>query len=394
VSDGVVIVGGGLAAQRCCETLRAKGYEGAIRVVCAEPHPPYDRPPLSKEMLAGELPEEALMLRPRAWYDDKGVDLLLGASATRLLPAERRVECGSRSLRYTSLVIACGSRALMLPALEGYDNVQALRTLADARALRSALRPGCRLAVVGAGFIGLEVAATARTLGVEVTLIEAAPAPLAAVLGEQLGGWFAQLHREEGVEVLLSAGVREASEGVREARGGRRVRGLVLADGRTVPCDRVVVGVGVRPATAWLHDCGLDEGGVVVDPEGRSAAPDVYAAGDAARVYDRALARHVRTDHWDAAARQGSAVARAILGVVAAPEPSPSFWSDQYGVRVQYVGRADYADRVEIDGDPSARDFQAEMKRAGSPVAFLLVGRPRALPDARKRLMQAATEVI
>jgi NADPH-dependent 2,4-dienoyl-CoA reductase/sulfur reductase-like enzyme len=385
MSDGVVIVGGGLAAQRCCETLRAKGYEGAIRILCAEPHQPYDRPPLSKEMLSGEMPEEALALRPGGWYEQKGVDLLLGDAATRLLPAERRIEHGRGSLRYDSLVVACGSEPRMLPALGGFENVQALRTVDDARELREALRPGCRLAVVGAGFIGLEVAATARKLGAEVTLIEAAPAPLALVLGEQLGGWFAQMHRDEGVEVLLSAGVREA-------RGGRRVRELVLADGRSVSCDRVVVGVGVRPATSWLADCGLEDGGVVVDPDGRSAAADVYAAGDAARVYDRALARHVRTDHWEAAARQGAAAARAILGLDAAHEPPPSFWSDQYGVRVQYVGRAEDADRVEIDGDPATRDFQAELKRAGSPVAFLLVGRPRALPDARRRLMQATTE--
>jgi NADPH-dependent 2,4-dienoyl-CoA reductase/sulfur reductase-like enzyme len=150
----------------------------------------------------------------------------------------------------------------------------------------------------------------------------------------------------------------------------------------------------VRPATAWLSGSGLDNDGVIVDPEGRSAAPGVYAAGDAASVYDRALARHVRTDHWDAAARQGAAAARAIIGIAPAPEPPPSFWSDQYGVRVQYVGRAEDADRVEIDGDPADRDFQAELTRAGSPVAFLLVGRPRALPEARRRLMQATTTEV
>src|SRR3954464_12519674 len=187
------------------------------------PVPPYARPPLSKEMLSGELPEEALALRPRAWYEDRGVDLLLGAPAVRLLPAEKIVELEGCRLRYDNLVVATGSEARSLPMLEGFENVQALRTLDDGRELRSALEnPGCRVAVVGAGFIGLEVAATARKLGAEVTLIEAARAPLAAVLGEQLGGWFAQLHREEGVEVLLGAGVREA-------RGGRRVRELVLA---------------------------------------------------------------------------------------------------------------------------------------------------------------------
>jgi 3-phenylpropionate/trans-cinnamate dioxygenase ferredoxin reductase subunit len=390
MSDGVVIAGGGLAAQRCCETLRAKGYEWPIRVVCAEPLPPYDRPPLSKEMLSGELPEEGLLLRPSAWYEERGVDLLLGEEAAHLNTAERLLELrGGRALRYDSLVVATGSEARMLPSLDGFANVQALRTLADARELRQALKPGCRLAIVGAGFIGLEVAATARKLGVEVTLIEAAPTPLAAILGEQLGGWFAELHREEGVEVVLSAGVTEV-------RGHKRVRELVLADGRTVRCDRVVVGVGVKPATGWLAGTGLEDGGVLVDPEGRSAAPGVYAAGDAARVFDPGLARHMRTDHWEAAARQGVAAARAILGLDPAPGPPPSFWSDQYGVRIQYVGRAESADRIEIDGDPSTRDFKAELTHQGVPVAVLLVGRPRALPEARRRLMQATTttEVI
>lgn len=381
MSDGVVIVGGGLAAQRCCETLRAKGCDDPVRIVCGEPHPPYDRPPLSKEMLAGELPEGALNLRPSTWYEERGVDLLLDRRATRLRPAEKLVETTRETLRYESLVVATGSEARTLPMLDGYHNVQALRTLADARALRRALKPGCRIAVVGAGFIGLEVAATARKLGVEVTLVEAAPAPLAAVLGEQLGNWFARMHEEEGVEVITGAALSEV-------RGGKRVRELVLADGRRIATDRVVVGVGVRPATRWLASCGLDEDGVLTDPHGRSAAPGVYAAGDAARVFDPALARHMRTDHWEAAARQGSAAARSILGLDHPPEPPPSFWSDQYGVRVQYVGRAADADRLEFDGDPATRDFQVEMTCAGVPVAALLVGRPRALPEARRRVMQ------
>jgi NADPH-dependent 2,4-dienoyl-CoA reductase/sulfur reductase-like enzyme len=385
MNDGTVIVGGGLAAQRCCETLRSKGYEGPIRVLCGESLPPYDRPPLSKELLSGELPEEAIALRPRAWYEERGVDLLLGAPAIRLLPAEQFVELEGSRLRYDNLVVATGSEARSLPMLEGYENVQPLRTLDDARELRAALgKPGCRVAVVGAGFIGLEVAATARKLGAEVTLVEAAAAPLAAVLGTQLGAWFAQLHREEGVEVITSAGVAEV-------RGARRVSELVLADGRRVPCDRVVVGVGVRPATRWLADAGIADlgGGVPVDPHGRSAAPGVYAAGDAALVFDPALARHLRTDHWEAAARQGAAAARSMLGLDQPPEPPPSFWSDQYGVRVQYVGRASEADRIVIDGDPDGRDFQADMTRDGVPVGVLLVGRPRALPDARRRVMQA-----
>jgi 3-phenylpropionate/trans-cinnamate dioxygenase ferredoxin reductase subunit len=380
MSDGVVIAGGGLAAQRCTETLRAKGYDGPIRIVCAEPHPPYDRPPLSKELLAGDLPAEAVALRPRDWYEERGVDLLLGTRAEGLDLATRDlVVSGRRRLRYDSLLIATGSRARTLPLLEGYSNVGVLRTLDDALALHRGLTPGARLAIVGAGFIGLEVAATARKLGAEVAIVEALEAPLAGILGTRLGSWFAELHRSEGASVLLGAVV----DGV---RGRRRVRELELADGRTIECDQVLVGVGVDPETRWLEGTGLDAHGVRVDPEGRTPAPDVYAAGDVACPYDPALARHVRSDHWEPAARQGTAAARAMLGLEPARTPLPSFWSDQHGVRVQYVGRAEDADRIAIDGDLAGRDFEALFTKDGAPVAALLVGRPRALADARRRV--------
>jgi 3-phenylpropionate/trans-cinnamate dioxygenase ferredoxin reductase subunit len=380
MSDGIVIAGGGLAAQRCCETLRAKGWAGAIRVVCAEPLPPYDRPPLSKELLAGEMPVEALALRPRDWYREHEVDLILGTRATALDLGERRLELSvAAALRYERLLIATGAAPRPLPLLEGYSNAGPLRTLADTRRLEHVLRMHGRLAVVGAGFIGLEVAATARARGAEVTIVEAAAAPLAAVLGTKLGSWFAELHRAEGAEVLTGARIDRV-------RGRNRVRELVLADGRRIACDHVLVGVGVDAATRWLAGSGLDPAGVPVDPCGRTDAPDVFAAGDAARPYDPALGRHVRTEHWEAAARQGAAAARAMLGLEPAPIPPAGFWSDQYGTRVQYVGYATEADRVVVDGDPAGRDFQAEFTRAGATVAVLLAGRPRALAEARRRV--------
>lgn len=388
MSDGVVIVGGGLAAQRCTETLRAQGYDGPLRIVSAERHPPYDRPPLSKELLAGEMPRAGIGLRPRRWYDERSVDLLLGTRAVALDAADRRLELSSgRVLRYDKLLVATGSRARMLPMLEGYPNATVLRTVDDALALRRALTPGARLAVVGAGFIGLEVAATARALGVKVTIVESLEAPLAGVLGVPLGRWFADLHRSEGVEMLLGARLT----GV---RGRRRIRALELADGAHVECDHVLVGVGVDPDTRWLAGNGLEVEGVCVDGEGRTSAPDVYAAGDAARVYDAAVGRHVRTDHWEAAARQGTAAARAMLGLEPARSALPSFWSDQYGVRIQYVGRMDEADRVTLDGDPERRDFEAVFTKAGTPVAALLAGRPRALADARRRVQDGLQSLI
>jgi NADPH-dependent 2,4-dienoyl-CoA reductase/sulfur reductase-like enzyme len=388
MSDGIVIAGGGLAAQRCAETLRAQGCDAAIRIVCGEPHQPYDRPPLSKELLAGGMPASAVALRQPAWYEDRGVDLLTGTRATGIDPARGELALSSgAALRFDALLIATGSRARMLPAFEGYDNVGVLRTLDDALELRAALRPGVRLAVVGAGFIGLEAASSALALDAEVTIIEALDAPLAGVLGSALGRWFADLHRSEGADVLLGARVAKV-------RGARRARALELADGRCVECDHVLVGVGVEPDTRWLGGTGLAEEGVRVDIEGRTGADGIYAAGDAALVYDPALNRHLRTDHWEAAARQGAAAARAMLGLEPASAPLPSFWSDQHGVRIQYVGRAGEADRIAIDGDPGSRDFEAVFTRSGVPVAALLVGRPRALADARRRVQAGLDSLI
>ncbi len=376
----VLIVGGGLAAQRCAEMLRRRGYEGPVRMVCAEPDPPYDRPPLSKELLAGTVEEESVAYRPAWWYEEKQVELLLGARAETLDPGARTVTLDSGAeLRYEKLLIATGSAARRLSFLEGYENVHALRTLADARLLREALVPEARLAIVGAGFIGQEVAATARRIGVEVTMIEALETPLAPILGEEVGAWFADLHMSEGVRVMTGAML----EG---ARGNGRVEELTLAGGEAVACDAVVVGVGTSPATAWLRGSGLDESGVRTDTSGRARLPGVFAAGDASVPFDPRFGAHARTEHWDAAAWQGAAAARAMLGEYPGTPPLPSFWSDQYGLRIQYVGHAHHADAVLVEGDPGERDFEAVFTRSGIPVAGLAVGRPRAIPVLKKRI--------
>jgi 3-phenylpropionate/trans-cinnamate dioxygenase ferredoxin reductase subunit len=272
VFSSVLIVGGGLAAQRAAETLRARDHRGPIRVVCGEPIAPYDRPPLSKELRAEPF-------RPAGWYAEQDVELLLGRRAARLDVAARRVtlEDGAE-LGYDELIIATGSRPRRLPMFAGRANVHVLRTLADADGLRAALAPGARLAIIGAGFVGQEVAATARGLGVEVTLIEAAEVPLAHVLGLRLGGWFADLHRSEGVAVELGVSVTDA----RPAVAGAPVTQLVLSDGRTLPADAVLVGVGVVPDTRWLVGSPLAER-VAVDEGARTLVPHVYAAGDVTR---------------------------------------------------------------------------------------------------------------
>ncbi len=383
---GVVIAGGGLAAQRCCETLRSSGYEGPIRIVSDEPVAPYDRPPLSKELLVGEMSPDEVGFRARGWYEEAEVELLLGERAQGLDSERRELRlAGGRSLSYERLLIATGSAPRRLPGTEDFSNVHYLRTLDDARALSAALRPGVRLAVIGAGFIGQEVAASARRVGVDVTIVEALAAPLVRVLGGELGCWFADLHRTQGVKVHLGTAIERFL-------GDGKVEELRVAGGRRIPCDVVVIGVGVAPATGWLSGSGLETEGVPVDETGRTRVPDVFAAGDAARPFDPDLGVHVRSEHWEAAVRQGIAAARGMLGLDALPAALPSFWSDQYGIRIQYLGHADGADRVTVEGDRDARDFTAIFSRDGVPVAALLVGRPRALAETRRMLTAARAQ--
>jgi NADPH-dependent 2,4-dienoyl-CoA reductase/sulfur reductase-like enzyme len=384
-SDPIVIVGGGLAGQRCAETLRRAGYSGAVHIVCSEARRPYDRPPLSKQVLLGSVAEEALSYRADSWYKQHDIELLLGASATALWPRERRITLSTgASLRYSRLLIATGSRPRRLPLLAGYDNVSALRTVDDAVSLHRVLANRPRLVIIGAGFIGQEVAASARRLGADVTMVEAAGCPLEAVLGQRLGDWFTALHRAEGVDVLTRRTVRRVA-------GNGRVERLHLSDGGVLEADHVVVGIGVQSDTEWLAGSGLDtEGGVPVDSHGRTAIDGVFAAGDAAATYDPQIDRHVPGSHWEAAGRQGARAARVMLGLEAGSTPVTSFWTDQYGIRIQYVGRASRSDSVAIEGEPAARNFTATFTRAGRPVAALLVDRPRSLPAIRDLIEKGA----
>ncbi|HWK28721.1 MAG TPA: FAD-dependent oxidoreductase [Solirubrobacter sp.] len=379
-SAGIVIAGGGLAAQRAAETLRRHGYDGALTMLAAEPELPYDRPPLSKRFLAGELDESELRFRDDGWYAEREIDLRLGDPATQLDVAQRAVVLRSgRRVRFSRLLIATGSAPRRLPGTAGYDNVHELRTLADAHRLRATVAPGSRVVVVGAGFIGQEVASTANRLGAEVTLVEALPAPLAGVLGTELGHWFARLHGEHGIDVRLSARIARLHD-------ARTVTAVDLDGGERIACDSLVVGIGTVPATGWLDSSGLDDRGVPVDAACATAVPGVYAAGDASRPFDPHVGAHVRTEHWEAAARQGATAARAMLGLESPPAPPPSFWSDQHGIRIQYLGHAYGADRIAVEGDPAARDFTATFTRDGHPVGALLVGRPHALAAMRRRL--------
>jgi NADPH-dependent 2,4-dienoyl-CoA reductase/sulfur reductase-like enzyme len=380
--DGVVIAGGGLAAQRCLETMRARGYEGRLAMICGEGELPYDRPPLSKQLLAGELEESEVGFRPARWYADQRIELSFGR-AVGLDPKGRRLRLDDgRAMAYEDLVIATGSAPRVLPQLDRFANVHYLRTIADARRLRAELRKGTRLVVVGAGFIGQEVAATARAAGAEVTILEALRAPLGPVLGEGIGRSLMKMHADEGVDVRLSTKLVGAS-------GNGSVEELRLSGGKTLACDSVVVGIGVAPSSAWLEGSGLGDDGVVADEAGRTGVPHVFAAGDVTRTFDRRVGEHRRSEHWDAAARQGASVARAILGERPDPAPPPSFWSDQYGVRIQYFGHAELSDELTIEGRKAERRFAAVYTRGGRPCAVLTVNEPRAFARIRREIERA-----
>jgi 3-phenylpropionate/trans-cinnamate dioxygenase ferredoxin reductase subunit len=384
--SGTVIVGGGLAGQRCAETLRRSGYAEPIVIICGEPHLPYDRPPLSKDLLLDGAGEASLPFRSAGWYEEKAVQLRLGVPAIGLDECERSVYLGDGSrLFYVNLLIATGGRPRRMAMFEGYENVTTLRTREDAARLRAALVPGARLLVIGAGFIGQEAASAARKAGVQTTIVEAASAPLERVLGGKLGRWFAELHRANGTQLLLGHRVARVA-------GERRVDSVTIDGGRTIHCDHVLLGVGVDPDLQWLSSTALGNTGVRTDPDGRTDIAGVYAAGDAAAAFDPLLDRHVLGNHWESAGRQGARAARAMLGLEQGPRGVSSFWSDLYGTRVQYLGHAWMADDVNVDGDPQGCEFTATFTRQERLVAVLLVGRPQMLPQARE-LLSATTEM-
>ncbi len=379
-SSGVVLAGGGLASQRCAEKLRAEGYDGRLVMLAAEEEPPYDRPPLSKEVLVAARAPSSLAFRAASWYADHGVEVRLGAAAAGLEPRGRIVRLQSgESIAYEKLLIATGSRPRRLPLFEGFANVHELRTLPDSLRLRGALRAGGPLVIVGAGFIGQEVAAAARTLGVPTTILEAAPVPLGRLLGEQVGTWLVDRHREAGVEVLTSTCISRA-------RGDGSVEVIELEDGTSIECGTVLVGVGVAPAAEWVDGSGLSPDGVLTDAAGRTPLEGVFAAGDVARPFDPRFGVHARCEHWDAAARQGVAAALAMLGREPRPATAPSFWSDQYGMRIQYVGHAEHADSCEVDSGSSERDLAVTYRRGGVTVAALAVDRPRDILARRREI--------
>ena len=383
----ITIVGASLAGLNAAEALRSAGYDGAITMIGAEPDLPYDRPPLSKHYLSGQWDRDRLDLLKPDRKDELNIEWRLGVRATALDLATRSVtlDDGS-SVPGDGVVIATGGSARSLAGTASLGGLHTLRTIADARDLRKDLDAvPSRVVVVGAGFIGAEVAATARERGLEVTMVEMAAVPLGHAIGDRFGQVCADMHRDHGVD--LRTGV-----GVEKIEGEERVTSVRLTDGSTVEADVVVVGIGCAPATDWLVDSGLTiDNGVVCD-ETCLAAPGVVAAGDVARWPNGLFGEMMRVEHWDNAIEQGGVAARRLLaadGEAPAYQPVPWFWSDQYDRKIQMAGRIGPDDEmVVVDGSTEDRRFTAIARRDDQVVGVLAFNRPRLVMKYKQLIAQ------
>jgi NADPH-dependent 2,4-dienoyl-CoA reductase/sulfur reductase-like enzyme len=385
----IVVVGASLAGLRAAETLRDRGFDGELTLIGEESHRPYDRPPLSKQVLQGAWEPEQTYFRRKDGYDALALDMRLGVRATSLDLRRRRVTLADGTFaEYDRLIITTGARARTLPGTAPRPGLFVLRTLDDAIALGRDLLDAPRVAIVGAGFIGLEVAASCRARGLPVTVVESLPVPLSPALGPTVCEMVAALHRDHGVDLRTGVAVTGVF-------GDSRVAGLTLSDGSRIDADVVVVGIGVAPNTEWLEGSGLTiDNGIVCDGAGE-AAPHVYAAGDVARVANRWSGDSLRIEHWTNAVEQAvHAAEHALAGSAAGTSFSsvPYFWSDQYDRRIQLVGRAGPHDEMMIvDGSLAERRLTALYRHGDRVVACLAVNQPRALITYRKLLAGGLT---
>ncbi|GAA5059104.1 NADPH-dependent 2,4-dienoyl-CoA reductase/sulfur reductase-like enzyme [Thermocatellispora tengchongensis] len=386
--DSVVIVGGGLAGLRTAEALRRQGHSGPLTLVAAEEHLPYDRPPLSKSLLTGQDPAPR-WLRPEEAYAELGLDLRLSRRAVALDTARREVALDDGdALPYARLVIATGARARTIAAFARHANVLTLRTWDDCLALRTELGRARHVTVVGGGVLGCEIAASARTLGLEVTLVEALEQPLARVVGGTVGAAVAALHRDRGVDLRLSTSVVELL-------GEERAHTVVLSDGARLRTDLVVVAVGAAPNTEWLAGAGLElDDGVVCDATGAASAEGVFAAGDVARLPHPAGEGTVRLEHWSAAGDTAALVAANLFAAPGERRPLsevPYFWSDQYDVKVQTLGLPGHgAEPVVVEGAAESGRFLALYAREGRVTGAVALSMPAALFRCRATIAERA----
>ena len=350
-----IIVGASLAGAKAAETLRQEGFEGRVVLVGAENERPYERPPLSKDYLRGEIPREKVYVHDEGFYAEHDIELRLGRTAESLeMSSSELVLDNGERLRYERLLLTTGAqpRRLSIPGAE-LDGVLYLRSIEDSDALRERLDRGGAVVVVGAGWIGAEVAASARQRGLEVTVLDPLAVPLERVLGAELGAVYREIHTDHGTEMLMENGV-EAFE------GDKAVERVRTSSGRELDCDFVVVGVGVEPRTRLATQAGLAvDDGVTVDEYLQTSVPGVFAAGDVANAHHPFYGERIRVEHWANALNQGPAAARNMLGRSAAYERLPYFFSDQYDVGMEYTGFARTWDRLVFRGDPAAREFVA-----------------------------------
>ena len=383
-----VVVGAGQAGATAAATLRAQGFDGDVVLIGSEPELPYERPPLSKEFLRGDRPFSGFLVRPEDFWDEHHVQHLAGVTATQVDTARRTVALDvGGTLTYDKLLVATGlrNRALTVPG-SGLKGVHSLRTLAEARALRAAAAGSHRAVVVGMGFVGAEVAATLRAMGVEVEVVEPLPGPVHRALGGRLGSLLADVHREHGVRMHFG-------EGVDAFAGTRRVEAVLTLSARAIPCDLVVVGIGTLPSTDLLDGSDVRTGnGILVDEHCQTSAPGVYAAGDVANHFLPHLGRHVRVEHFQHATRHGAAAAANMLGDETPYDEVHWFWSDQYDLNIQALGDPAASEDLVIRGDPAARRFVAYALRDDRIEGAVAFNAPRDLRRAAP-LVRAQTPV-
>ncbi len=384
----VVIAGASMAGLRAAEALRQLGYAGRLTLVGAEDVLPYDRPPLSKEVLKGEWePEKTALVRDRERFDALELDLRLGRRAIALDASARTVSLDDASdLAFDGLLIATGAAPRKLPNQDELEGVSVLRTLDEAMALRAALEHSPRVVVVGAGFIGAEVAASCRARGLDVAMIEALPVPIERVVGADVGETLAQVHRDEGVDLRLGVGVAGLE-------GAGRVERVRLSDGSAVEADVVVVGIGVAPCTEWLEGSGIELGnGVVCDAHCQTSAPGIVAAGDVAQWHNPLFDEAMRIEHWSNAGEMARAAAETLLagsGEAPAYGSVPFFWSDQYALKIQSAGLLVDADESQVvHGSLEERNFLKLYGRKGRLVGALAFNQPRKLIGYRRKLRE------
>jgi 3-phenylpropionate/trans-cinnamate dioxygenase ferredoxin reductase subunit len=330
-----IIVGGGLAGAIAAGTLREERFDGTITLLGEEPHRPYERPPLSKDYLQGKVDRDSIFAHPEPWYADHTVELRLGTPMTSLDPAARTITTASGAqLGYDKLLLTTGStpRRLSVPGAD-LDGVQYLRSVDDSERIKAGFAQAHRVAIIGAGWIGLETAAAARNAGLDVTLLERSELPLLHVLGPETAPIFADLHRDHGVDLRTQVAVAELT-----GRNGA-VTGVILSDGSRIDADMVLVGVGITPNTQLAAQAGLDvDNGILVDEHLRTSDPNIFAAGDVANAYNPRLGRHIRVEHWANARRQGATAGKAMLGQAAVDARPSYFFTDQYDLSMEYTG--------------------------------------------------------